>query len=73
MVFGRVGIAVPRQVVNLGRRTVERWTPTPAVGLGIEHRFQPRVSARLDVTWFPALVDNQIGSLRGTLGVAYHF
>jgi hypothetical protein len=73
MLFARVGIAVPRQVVNLGRRTVDRWTPTPAVGLGLEHRFQPRMSVRADLTFSPALVDNQIGSLRGTLGVAYHF
>lgn len=73
MVFGRAGIAVPRQVVQFGRRTVERWTPTPALGLGIEHRFQPRVSARLDVTWFPAVENNQIGSLRGSIGMAYHF
>lgn len=73
LLFVRSGLAVPRQVVNIGRSTVERWTPTPGVGVGVEYRFQPRFSVRADVIYLPAVQNNQIGSLRGVVGVSYHF
>jgi opacity protein-like surface antigen len=73
LLYVRSGIAVPRQVANIGRSTVERWAPTPAIGIGMEHRFQPRMSVRVDLTWLPALENNQIGSFRGVIGLSYHF
>jgi hypothetical protein len=71
--FVRAGLAVPRQVVRSGAIKVERWTVTPAVGVGIEHALTRHLSARIDVTFMPSVTDNQIGSIRGTVGVAFRF
>lgn len=73
LLFVRAGVAVPRQVIQSGAFKAERWSPTPAVGVGIEHALTQHFSVRADITIMPAVTDNQIGSLRGTIGVAYRF
>jgi opacity protein-like surface antigen len=73
MVYLRGGVAIPRQVARVGRQSVERWAPTPAFGLGFEQRVTPRVSLRADMTYMPAMENNQIGSFRAVLGLSYHF
>ncbi len=73
MAYLRGGGAMPRHVARVGRQSVERWTPTPAVGFGFEQRLMPQVSLRADMTYMPALEDNQIGSFRAVLGISYHF
>jgi hypothetical protein len=71
--FIRGGIAVPRQVVQSGAFKAERWSATPAIGVGIEHALTEHLLARADITVMPAVTDNQMGSLRGTIGIAYRF
>lgn len=71
--YGRAGVAVPRQRVEVGSTTVERWFPTPAVGVGVEHALTPKIALRMDLTMYPAVEDNQIGSYRGVVGVSYRF
>lgn len=73
MVYLRGGVAIPRQVANVGRQTVERWTPTPAIGLGIEQWLNRRFSVRADMTYMPAIENNQIGSFRAVIGLSTHF
>ena len=73
MLFSRAGISIPRQVVQVARSTVERWSPTPAVGAGAEYMVTRRVGLRADVTYMPAQQNNQIGSLRATIGLSFHF
>ncbi len=73
LLFLRGGVAVPRQRFEIGTTTVERWAPTPAIGVGMEHLLASGVSGRIDLGYYPALEDNQIGSFRGTLGIGYRF
>jgi opacity protein-like surface antigen len=71
--FARAGLAIPRQVVRSGTVKSESWTVTPALGLGIEHALTRHIAARIDLVFMPSVGDNQIGSTRGTVGIAYRF
>nr|MCU0944891.1 hypothetical protein [Rubritepida sp.] len=71
--FVRAGLAVPQQVTTLNGTTTRRLTPTPGFGLGAEQALGAGIALRADVTWLPAVENNRISSLRGTIGLTYGF
>lgn len=74
LMFGRVGMSVPRQLFEIeGTDTSSRWVPTPSIGVGTEFTTASGVGIRIDWSYGFATGTNAIETYRATAALVYRF
>ncbi len=74
LMFGRVGLSVPRQLFEIeGTSTSRRWAPTPSIGVGAEFATESGIGLRLDWSYGLATGTNAIETYRATAALVYRF
>ena len=73
LLFLRGGVIVPRQIIDHTSDTEKRWSPSPAVGVGVEHSLDQKYSLRLDITYSAAMETYQLATARALISFARRF
>lgn len=74
VMFGRLGLSVPRQLFEIeGTPTSRRWQPTPVIGVGAEFVLEGGLGLRFDWSYGFPTGTNVIETYRATFALAYHF